>query len=534
MNRVRRHLVVGTAVCALTLAFPIAARSQGWQDAFKNGFDAWNEKKWDDVVKFMREAIKINPMETTDKVQVGRRALTAGIAARSVEYLPHYYLGVALKNRGECGPAVTEWEISQSQKAILNLSEPMRAISDGYQECRAKGVLLREDFLSEVSRTDQIYENARKLFTSIDPLRKTNPDLLRADDPAELDRANNDLIAAYNGLNKARQTRIGEDFAAARTFAARAADTLKPLEARLKVAGNARAAIALQSAAVTQILDGAETTDRAINALNATLSDEMVKLRTNARNQIKTARASLVAAEKTQSTAAVLEAQRTAQDAADGLGKILGDLTKLARADVQRRLQNALAAAQQQLSFVVAAFANLEQLVAENPAMMTPSMEKDRARLRDADKALQGQFANARATENIAGLQDVAGTAKQMKVAIDGLIKAFGPVLRPEPGLLELNLALQNGAGLYFAGRYQEALAALAPLLTADIPLKLHVHLFRAAALYAQYVLGGATNQKLRDDAREAIQRCKELDSRFQPSSRAFSPRFIAFFQSGG
>ena len=534
MNRLRRHLVAGTAACALTLAFPIAARAQGWQDAFKNGFDAWNEKKWDDVVKFMREAIETNPMETTDKVQVGRRAATLGVAPRLTEYLPHYYLGDALKNRGECGPAVTEWEISQSQKAILNLAAPMRAISNGYKECRAKGVLLREDFLREVSASDQIYNNARASFTSLDSMRKTNPDLLRPDDPAELDRANNDLIAAFNSLTKARQTRMGQDFAAARTSAARAADTLKPLEARLGAALNTRAAIAPLSAAIKQILDGAETTDRNINGITLTLSDEMARQRTDARNQMRDARDRLAAAQKTQNALMAAEARDIAQQAADSLKAILDRATELARTDFQRRLQNTLAGAQEQLSFVVAAFTKLEQLVAENPAMMTPSMESDRTKLRNADKALQSQFATARATENIAGLQDVARTARQTKVAIDDLIKAFGPVLRPESGLLQLNLALQNGAGLYFAGRYQEALAVLGPLLTADIPLKVHVHLFRAAALYAQYVLGGATNQKLRDDAREAIQRCKELDSGFQPSSRAFSPRFIAFFQNGG
>ena len=41
-------------------------------------------------------------------------------------------------------------------------------------------------------------------------------------------------------------------------------------------------------------------------------------------------------------------------------------------------------------------------------------------------------------------------------------------------------------------------------------------------------------NQTLRNDALAAVQRCKEIDPTFQPDPRAFSPRFVAFFQSAG
>jgi hypothetical protein len=61
-----------------------------------------------------------------------------------------------------------------------------------------------------------------------------------------------------------------------------------------------------------------------------------------------------------------------------------------------------------------------------------------------------------------------------------------------------------------------------------------HVSVFRAASLYALYVRSGETNQALRNDALGAIQRCKEIDPSFQPDPRAFSPRFVSFFQSAG
>ena len=64
--------------------------------------------------------------------------------------------------------------------------------------------------------------------------------------------------------------------------------------------------------------------------------------------------------------------------------------------------------------------------------------------------------------------------------------------------------------------------------------MQVHVSVFRAASLYALYVRSGETNQALRNDAIAAIQRCKEIDPSFQPDARAFSPRFVSFFQGGG
>ena len=527
MNRLLRRLAVGTVVCASTLAFPAAAWSQAEDEPFRRGISARGDRRWDVVITAMRQAIAINPMESLRRVSI--RSLP--VFGSSTEYLPHYYLGEALKNRGDCAGAVAAWEMSEDQKAILKLPERVSDLRGGYKQCADKGVLLREEYLKAVKTSDQAYTNALGLFLKIDALKRASPELSRPDVETEFERARSDLNAARNGLDKGRQTRMRQDFAVAQTLATRAADALKPLEARLGAAISTRATIAQQSAEVTQLLDGADITDRNIDAVKVTLSDEMVKLRASARTLLRGSRDRLITAEKTQNAPAVTEALRMAQEAADAFGRILDELTRLSRVEFQRRLQNALAVAQERLSFVGTAFATLERLVAEKPAMMTAEMENARATLRKTHTALQRRFDDARATENIAGLQEVTRTTINAQAGLDALIKAFGPPTLQERGL---DPALENGARLYFAGEYQQALAALAPLGTAsDIRLKLHVHLFRAAALYAQYVRSGETNQALRDDALAAIQRCKEIDPGFQPSPRAFSPRFIAFFQNG-
>jgi hypothetical protein len=83
-------------------------------------------------------------------------------------------------------------------------------------------------------------------------------------------------------------------------------------------------------------------------------------------------------------------------------------------------------------------------------------------------------------------------------------------------------------------GHYQQALSALEPLTAqSDSPLKVHAHVFRAAALYALFVRSGESNDQLRNDALAEIARTKQLNASFQPSPRAFPPRFLSLYQTG-
>ena len=120
--------------------------------------------------------------------------------------------------------------------------------------------------------------------------------------------------------------------------------------------------------------------------------------------------------------------------------------------------------------------------------------------------------------------------AVEARTRIDALIKMFGPASLRDRGV---HPALEQAARLYFEGEYQQVLSSLDPLGSAiDVTFQVHVHLFRAADLHALYVSSGETNQKLRGDALAAVQRCLEIDPTFQPSPRAFSPRFVNFFKN--
>ena len=99
-----------------------------YKDSYRKGIEALDRKRWDDVVRHMREAVAGNPTE-------GERLKLYGL--RFEVYLPHFYLGAAYLNQGHCDLAVKEFETSRSQGAIR--SHPKYAeLLDGLKSCEGQ------------------------------------------------------------------------------------------------------------------------------------------------------------------------------------------------------------------------------------------------------------------------------------------------------------------------------------------------------------------------------------------------------------
>lgn len=112
------------AACLLA-AGPLHA---DYKDSFRKGIEAYDRKRWDDVVRHMREAAADNPTE-------GERLKLYGL--RFEVYLPHFYLGAAYLNQGHCDQAVKAFETSRSQGAIR--SHPRYAeLLDGLKSCEGQ------------------------------------------------------------------------------------------------------------------------------------------------------------------------------------------------------------------------------------------------------------------------------------------------------------------------------------------------------------------------------------------------------------
>jgi len=289
---IRRSVTL--VMCAAVLAIPATASAQREDGPFRRGLNALDDRKWQEAAEAMRESITINRMESTRKV--GERFGFVG----GTEYLPHYFLGEAFKGQGDCARAVEAWELSLEQKVVLTLPQYAANLRAGNKECQSKGVLLRDDYLTQIGLTEPLYKETLEAYNRIGRGKDASQGVWRTDDQNEFDRARNDLDSAYKTLESGRQSRLLADFSESRTLSNRATDVLSPLEARLNAAIGTRALIAQQVAQAQEILAGADTTDREIDAAKVALPPDLATSRDGARASMRSARERLGLAQKTQ------------------------------------------------------------------------------------------------------------------------------------------------------------------------------------------------------------------------------------------
>jgi hypothetical protein len=388
-------------------------------------------------------------------------------------------------------------------------------------------VLLRADYQQQLAQTDQAYKEAYEIAERVTKVRSSNPDLWRPDVQADYERVQTELQTAQSSFTRARVSRLADDFTNARNATARAVQWLKPLEAKLSAGISNIAVVLAQSKEALQIIQTAEEADRAIDAAKVTLTPELAASRENARQTLTRARERLGTAEKTQQAASATEAHAFAKSASEALSKVL-DAARKAVAD---QLLVAVSTAEQEFSFLDASFGRLNQLFTEKPQLVQPEMTTERNVLQKDLTAARRRFDSARKSESVQGVQESIRLATGARMRIDALIKTLGPVSLRDRGVVA---ALEDGARFYLEGQYQKALEALGPPgQLSNVLLQVHVHLFRAASLYALYLSSGQSDPALRAEAAAEVQRCREIDPAFQPSRRAFTPRFISFYEAG-
>jgi hypothetical protein len=524
MRRLSCRTLGAVCLAASAIALPALTSAQQGDNDFRQGLAARDDNKWPAVIDAMRRAIQADNKESTRRV----RSRVLGVpTGGGTEYLPYYFLGEALKNQNDCGGAVAAWEISEDQKALLQNTEFTANVRAGYKDCAARGVLLRADYQQQLAQTEQAYKETYEIAERVNKLRSTNPDLWRPEVESEYERVQAALQTAQSRFTRARLTRLAAEFAESRNATTQAAALLKPLEARLSTVIGNIAAFQGQSREAQQLIMAAEEADRAIDTAKVTLTPELAASRGDARQTLTRAKDRLGSAEKAQNVALAIEAQAVARSAIDVLSKVLD----AARKAIGEQLLQAVSTAEQEFSFLDTSFQRLNQLFAEKPQLVQPEMTTRRNVLQKDLTTARRRFDSARKSENIQGVQESIRLATDARMRIDALVKMLGPLSLRERGVVA---ALEDGARYYLEGQYQKALDTLGPPgQLNNVLLQVHVHLFRAASLYALYLSSGQSNQALRDQAAAEVQRCREIDPAFQPSPRAFSPRFISFYQTG-
>lgn len=516
--------ILCTACLALVLLAPIVHAQDDREASFKAGLDAQKQKRWQEMAAHMRRAIQINPKEDSKKVG-------AVLGLGGTEYLPYYFLGEALFNLQDCAGAVEAWSVSEQQGVVRTRAESVAFMQKGYAECEAKGILLQARYAPLLAKTRQQLIDVGSLAGAISKRGESHIEIWRADSSLreQYDRAVTELQTAQSRLAVASRTRSERDFGDASAAAERARGILNTLGTQLDAAITAVTSAQVLARDIEQLLQEAQELDAAIDAKKVFMTPALAGARQTANQAVGRSRAQLNAGRSASNAALLNDARTIVVEATGRFRQVLDEIGRIEKRLFEERLAEAIAKAKDAFSFAAGAFATLEARFASKPTEATPDKIAQRDALQKQFAALERRRDGAVKSSNIAGLQQATQLAEQVRMQLDAIVSTFGPVTIIERGVRP---ELAEGARLFFAGEYDQALGVLDPEKLRDVPLQMHVHLFRAAALYALYVRSGEKDQARRAEALAEVARCKQLSPAFQPNPRAFAPRFISFFQT--
>jgi hypothetical protein len=114
---------------SLLLVVAQTATASGKKPAeFSKGIQAQDKGDWVASEKLMREALGKEP-EDAQAVRI--------YGTRYENYLPHYYLGLALYKQGKCAAALQEWETCLRIGAVQRKPE-ISALTEHRIECQKR------------------------------------------------------------------------------------------------------------------------------------------------------------------------------------------------------------------------------------------------------------------------------------------------------------------------------------------------------------------------------------------------------------
>jgi hypothetical protein len=519
-------------VCALLLCAQTAS-AQAQDEAFRNGLRARGDKRWAEVVVQMRSAIQADGTESSRKIRLGFLGLS------SMEYLPHFFLGEAFFYLGDCAGAVNEWAESQRQGAVAARRDDVALIQGWYAECGRKGVSLPGEFEPLVERAEGAIKEASAAGQEVVDRAQTNVDLWKPgqDFRARYESERARVEAASSKFVVGRRARSASDLNDARANAEAARDGFRQLASELARASDLQAALGRLEPQVQQALLLAGNAEQSINQLLAqttlkvTLPAALEAARQRAEDLYARAHARQAAGTKGRDAAALEDALKMARDASTALNDVRDQVNKFLSVAADRGFAQEVTAGAEAFSLadqVMVAASRLSPQAAGRPDVVQ-ARESARQLLEEGRR----RFDAARKKQDLAGIKDAVRIATEARDRLNAMITSNGAggLTLEQRGI---HPALITGSRHYFAGEYQQALSALDdPALAAStVPIQLHAHVFRAASLFALWVSSEPPNESLKKRAEAEVRLCQGIDPAFRPDNRAFSPRFIRFFDA--
>jgi hypothetical protein len=513
-------------VCVSLWVCPAPALAQ--DEVYRKGLEALDKKRWPEAAAAMRTAIEQNKNEANKKIKVGGVGPFGGT---EYPYLPYYFLGEALMGQKNCVEAVVAFGESERQGVVDG--QRLMTLHQQLQACAAEGVLAPSAYDPLYQRTNQKYTEATALYRRIQTLVAANKALAGASGDDALERAHKELDASYKSLTDGTHSRKQTDFSESAAAADRSTAILRRLESTIGAAVDTQTATQRQMQELDQAIAAAERIDKDIDDSGLPLTTALANSRKNARAELAHAREGQTAGQRAPAAASLKESIDHAHSASTILTDLFSQAKQLAQGVLDQKRADAVRSATVAVGAIDDAFASFDRRVGLETTPPPAQIAAERDTLRKDADGLKRQFARASKSGDVAGLTQTAQQALEIKAKLEALVQSLPPLSLRARGI---PAGLEEGARLFLRGEYEPALSAMDgqdPAVSETPPMRLQLHLFRAAAQYALYVRSGETKKDLLAQAVANIEECKKLDAAFVPDARSFAPRFVQFYQQG-
>lgn len=436
----------------LGLVLPAAVRADVYDD-YDAGVKAAERGDWASVERIMKQVLQ-------QESSVGRKRLYGAVFK---EYIPHYYLGQALLNRGDCRAALNNFNNSAHREALQNAVFRSKAQEQARMEAQCQQQLAQ-------AQTDPPKPADPKPVAQTDPKPvEPRPVEPRQPDPKPAEPKPPEPKPPVSTLP---QSAIAATRSKLEDGKRRAASIEQLLGSTpLRGTGDARA-LSNELRQQTQALSSSEgrlasaRTQAELNTVDGAIDGTLRALTTLA-GRVDAARDGLVQADQLRQLELARNRARSA--VADSEGKLT------------------------------------EARAAGLPTTSITSLESARESLRQAinsdDRAVIERASKA--------LSDAAG-------AVDRAIAA-APKPAPEDLRRYLDLFLQSD--------YQRVAAWANPDKLPESRDRAHGLLLRAAARYRLYVTGGESDSRMLAQVDADLREAKRLDRNLKPNEQLYSPR---------
>ena len=461
------------ALVLLVLIAQATVLRADYKESYRKGIAAYDRKEWGEMARWMRQA-------AGEQSQEGEQVKLYGV--RFEAYLPHYYLGLALFQTGDCEGALAQWQDSERQGAIQGTNQNKTLV--------------------------QLRDTCRQRLASSKPPPAPTPAPPSGPDPAVLARATREaeteIQKAADAQAQIAQRRNNPDFAeawkqeSAQAGETQATEQLGTARSRLDRGKGQKQVSDLQEAERL-----ASQARQSFESLLGRLDRRQVQIRQT--RDKETADKLAEETRRQQQEAAKAEAARLAAAQQEAENQ-----EKARRQDLGRQIDRASADARKIL--------DQASRVANPPA-----------ELKGQQSAVRDLLRRAGAVSPTAPLADLDRLQKEIPAATsrlqDALLRAQGETSGPPA-------ELRAAARAFLRGDYQEVVRTLASATFQDRKATLSGNLLLAAARYSLYLQAGEKDAKLREQALENVLSCRRIDPKLVPDPRAFSPRFSEFFKA--